>query len=89
MVSKDGESEGFLSGFNLVNEDIFTLIIVVIFFFGSFFLRQLAERRGWNVQVNGVPVGQQNQENNQNNDNDNNLNMRGNGWNFEVQFFAI
>ncbi|SMN19882.1 similar to Saccharomyces cerevisiae YLR207W HRD3 Resident protein of the ER membrane that plays a central role in ER-associated protein degradation (ERAD) [Maudiozyma saulgeensis] len=87
-LASDGEEGGFLSGFNIVNEDIFTLVLVVIFFFGSFFLRQMAERRGWNVQVNGIPIGQQNQEDNENNENGN-PNMRGNGWNFEVQFFAI
>ncbi|KAG0667968.1 ERAD-associated protein [Maudiozyma exigua] len=88
LSNESGESGGFFDGFNLVSEDIFTLLLIIIFFFGSMFLRNMADRRGWNVQVNGVQLGQENRNEN-NDDNPNNINMGANGWNFQVQFFAI
>lgn len=88
LSGEGGDGESFFDGFNLVSEDIFTLILIIVFFFGSIFLRNMADRRGWNVQVNGVQLGQDNRDEN-NDGNGNNIDLGANGWNFQVQFFAI
>lgn len=86
----DNDNKSFLENLGFYSEDIFSLVFVVIFFFGSFFLRHLAARRGWNMQVNGIQVGQGNQNRDEGNNNANDGEIQPQIFgNFNVQIFAI
>ncbi|GMM56358.1 ubiquitin ligase complex subunit [Maudiozyma humilis] len=57
---EDSIASGILDGLGVVSDDLMTLAVICLFFFGSFILRRFAARRGWNVEINGVPLAQPN-----------------------------
>lgn len=52
----DSVGEGIFPGLGIVSDDIMTLVVICLFLFGSFIIRNLIAARGWNVQLNGVQL---------------------------------
>ncbi|CCF60754.1 hypothetical protein KAFR_0L01450 [Kazachstania africana CBS 2517] len=75
---------GYLQSIGLHSEDVITILFVIFVFSFSFIMRTLAQRRGWNVQINGIPI-------NPNNNNNEPQQQQGGFFNgnFDVQIFAI